>query len=372
MAVLIGSYLGIYFCCSKDNYLYFAKTNLSVNFGYTMDIADLNLKTNLDKSKIVLSSSGASIKGNEITFDKAGLIKINARSKELNAVLQVNVNFNNIDKYFNIFADINGSKTYLDADSIIDLYLPSCEETLAQSEGYINHINIGVDCLKEIDTFTLKSSGGLCIQGSCISAKSFGLHKVHLEFKNFGKSFEFAINVKEIAAANMVTKFYNDTMYVSKGEYFGIDVQVLPVYATFKNPSYTIVGQSVIKNINKFYALDYGSSYITYSIGGINKIINVVVCLPIEEMDVSVITLFGYNQIGKAVVNFYAEGELADGSFYIECYKNDDLIDNSEMLADFAIKHNIFEAKVMTNEKFVIRVICEQNIKLSFDISVNN
>lgn len=372
VVVVITTYIFVYYAQINNDYLYFERRNISVNLRESYTLQELGLHTNIDRAKYAIYYGEEEIHGDSICFDRAGDVHITAKAKRLKASLYVNVVFNNINEYFDIYANVGSDKISLTSDTCIELYLPNGDRNLAESEGYINSFSIGINYLQSEDNFEIIYSSNLLLFEGRLFAAQLGLSKVYFIFDNFGKSFEFSVLVKAIPVVNITSNYLHDILYVGVGERFDLDINIFPSYATTKEISYSIGDSCIIFDGVKFVATKLGDTFITISSGVANFVLQVVVCDIPDSISVSIMSEFVYGNKCGAVVNFYKENTLIDNDFYLECHNDNGLVENNVCFDNFEIKHNTFTLNIICEEKFIIRVVSCKNSFLTFDIYVNN
>ena len=365
-----AAFILVYNLCIDKGFLYFEKAIIDVDFGDNYDIEDLGLKTNIDG--VVIECDRATIDGDNITFDKAGLCIIKVKGGRYEAKLQVRVAFNNIDEYMSIFATVGNERFALNESSKLDLFLPSCDRVLAASDGYYSECIFDVEYVSVEDSFSIVAGSGFVVDGNKIVTNRLGKFYVYFEFEEFGKSFDIEINVSPVLVEDIVCGYSHNTLYVQKGIVFDLEVEVLPVYATNKVYETEIEGDCVRYLQGKLFANNFGECFIICKSGSVICEIKVIVCEVPDSIVCSIVSPFEYGKIGSASVSIYKGGRLIDGEFYIECYMSGQLIDSDLVIKDFEIKHNAFVAEIISEDNFVIVVKCKQNNDISFEISVNN
>ncbi len=370
--VITGIFILTYFLTIDRNYLYFEKAIIDVNFGDRYNICDLGIKTNFDLDEITFSAENATIKDNYITFDKAGLCKIYAKRDGYSAKLQAKVAFGDVNEYMSVFADDGISKIQLMLGSEIDLFLPSESRDVALLEGFASSVNISVYFKKATSDFVLVAEGGLIAHGDNIFTNKLGKYKASIDFEEYGRVFDFYINVLPIDITDIVCDYDFNSIYVDKDSKFDIAVEVLPSYATDKNLSIDFGNSFIYRSGDKFIVNEYGESFVTFYKGDVTLKVNVVVCEKPDEMAVVVLNEFKNGETCSASVSFYKNETLIDGEFYIECYKNGVMLDSETFLTGYSIKHNVFSCNIISAEEFVILVKCRQNNNITFEITVNN
>ena len=372
VVVVITTYILVYYAHINSDYLYFEKRNLDVNLGKSYTLEELGLNTNIDRAKLVVFYNENEIIEEDICFNRAGDVHIVVQANNLKASIYVKVVFNNIDEYFDIFANVGNDKILLSADSCIEMYLPSGDREIAESEGYVNSFSININYLQCEEDFQIVYGSNLTLFEGKLYATKLGVGKVYFIFDNFGKSFEFSVLVKAIPVVNITSNYLHDILYVGVGERFDLDINIFPTYATTKEISYSISDSCIIFDGVKFVATKIGDTFITISSGVATFVLQVVVCDIPDKMVVSVLDEFSYGNKCNAVVNFYKDDTLIDNDFYLECYIDGVKVDNNICFDGFVIKHNTFSLNIVCEDKFIIKIISLKNSSLTFDISVNN
>lgn len=375
LAIITGAALTIYFTDASNGYLYFTKSSFLAHFGESTSIEDFGLKCSESLDDINFELGDGVVRDEDrFTFNKTGNTYIKATCGDLKANINVQVVFDEIEEYFDIYCDYNGLSEMDEEVNIgetIKLYLPSNSSQDFKADGYDNDCNILVDFHKEEYDYSLITYQDVVkCDGNTIIANSVGNSKIFVSFDNIGICANFDVEVLPISVVDILVD--DDTLYVEKGEEFLIAYDILPTYATNKNVDIDINNNNIKYVNNKFCATCDGSSIITLSCGSISKCISVVVGEIADEIDVKV---YGDVKMGESI------------SIVTKCYKNDTLIDadveyiavvNNQEVAldmvaeDIIYKHNMTTMKVKTSMYFEIIVRVKKNKGISQTIYGNN
>jgi len=372
VVIIIAAYILIYFAVTTKGYLYFENLSMKVDFGAKYSLEELGLNSSININDVEITCDRAIYKDGYVYFNKAGKSKVFAKSDDMSAKLQVDVEFDSIDEYFDIYANVGNDRVLLNGGSEIDLYLPSLNRELAEAEGYINKLSIDVVALKTEDNYEIKTDSNLFVDNNVLYSQNLGRAKVYIEFETFGKSFDFFVNVKEIGVQSLTSGYAHNTMYVDLNERFEIDIIAYPSYATNKDYLVTIEGSAVEYNDDVFISREYGKAFVTFGKDFGTIVVEVVVCYMPDEMKVDIISDFVYGEKGRATINFYKDKELVDSDYQIIYLQGGVEVDGDALVVDAEIKYNVFSAKIISKDSFVIKVLSNKNSQLSFEIYVNN
>lgn len=375
LAIIIGTALAIYFTDASNGYLYFTKSSFLAHFGESASIEDFGLKCSesLDDINFELGD-GVVREEDRFTFTKTGDTYIKATCGYLKASINVQVVFDEIEEYFDIYCDYNCLSEMDEEVNIgetIKLYLPSNTSQDFKADGYDNDCNILVDFYKEEYDYSLITYQDVVkCDGNRIIANSVGTSKIFVSFDKIGICANFDVEVLPISVVDILVD--DDTLYVQKGEEFLINYNILPTYATYKDVNVNINNSNIKYVNNKFYAVCDGNSIITLSCGSISKSVSVVIGEIADEIDVKV---YGDVKMGESI------------SIVSKCYKNGTLIDADveyvivaegqevtlDVIAeDISYKHNTLSMKIKTSMRFEIIVRVKKNIVISQTIYGNN
>lgn len=372
VVIIIATYLLIYFAATTKGYLYFENLSIKADFGTKYSLEELGLNSSENFDDIEITCERAIYKEGYVYFNKAGKSKVFAKSNDMSAKLQVDVEFDSIDEYFGIYANVGNDRILLNRASEIDLYLPSLNRELAEADGYINKFSIDVVALKTEDNYDIKADSNLFVDNNVLYSQTLGRAKVYIEFETFGKSFDFFVNIKEIGVQSLTSSYAHNTMYVNLNEKFEIDIIASPSYATNKDYLVYIDGSAVEYNGGVFIAKEYGKAFVTFEKDFGIVVVEVVVCYVPDEIKVDIISDFVYGEKGRATINFYKDKELVDSDYQIVYLQGGVEVDGAALVVDAEIKYNVFSAEVISEESFVIKVLSNKNSQLSFEIYVNN